>query len=364
MKIKQIIEIVEEIAPLHYAEDFDNVGLLVGDETLEVTNVLVTLDTTESVVQEAIDKKCNLIVSFHPIIFSGLKKLTGKTYVERAVLKAIQNNIALYAIHTALDNSFVGVNDKICERLGLVNRKILIPQPHSLQQLFVYVPEQNAETLRQALFAAGAGKIGDYDSCSYNIAGHGTYRALENANPVIGEIGELHTEKEIRIEVVVPTHLTQNILKAMRDHHPYEVIAFGLLSLQNPNSRIGMGMIGELEAEMDEEVFMDLVKSQMNTPLIRHSQLLGKKIKKVAVLGGSGAFAIKNAIAQGADAFISADFKYHDFFLAENRTVLMDIGHFESEQFTKNLLTAHISKKITNFVVFNSEIKSNPVNYY
>ena len=364
MKIKDIIRHVEEIAPIHYAEDFDNVGLLVGDENSAVQNVLVTLDTTEEVVQEAIDKNCNLIVSFHPIIFSGLKKLTGKSYVERAVLKAIKNDVAIYAIHTALDNSIVGVNDKICEQLGLINRQILIPQKNTLQQLFVFVPEKDAENLRQALFVAGAGFIGNYDSCSFNLQGKGTYRALDGANPTMGEINEHHTEPEIRIEVLVPIHVQSQVLKAMRENHPYEEIAYGLIPLQNTNQYVGMGMIAELEKEMDEVDFMNFVKEKKNKPLIRHSRLLNKKIKKIAVLGGSGAFATKNAIAQGTDVFISADFKYHDFFAAEDRIVLMDIGHYESEQFTKNLLTAHISKKFTNFVVFNSEINSNPVNYH
>lgn len=364
MTIQEVIQSLEEIAPLHYAEDFDNVGLLVGNSQFQVSNVLVTLDTTEEVVQEAIEKECNLIVSFHPIIFSGLKKLTGKTYVERAVLKAIQNDIAIYAIHTALDNSQVGVNYQICQQLGLVNQRILLPKKEILHQLYVYVPEKNAEELRKALFEAGAGQVGKYDLCSFNLTGEGTFRPTEGSNPTIGEHFVTHTEKEVKIEVLVPAHVTDKVIDAMRKNHPYEEIAYGLIALENENQTVGMGMIAELPEEMDEHEFMDRVKDLMKTPVIRHSKLLNKKIKKVAVLGGSGVFATRSAIAQKADVFISADFKYHDFFAAENKIVLMDIGHFESEQFTKNLLTTYISKKFTNFVVFNSEINTNPVNYY
>lgn len=364
MKIKEIIQHLDQIAPLAYAEDFDNVGLLVGNQEEDITNVLVTLDTTEEVVQEAIDKNCNLIISFHPIIFSGLKKLTGKTYVERAVLKAIKNDVAIFAIHTALDNSMIGVNDQIANQLGLKNKRILIPQKDTLQQLFVFVPTKDAENLRQALFSAGAGQIGNYDSCSYNLVGEGTYRALDGANPSIGEIDEYHQEEEVRIEVLVPKHAVYKVVNAMYANHPYEEVAYGLIPLTNKNKTIGIGMIGELEDEMDEVEFMNYLKDKMNTSFLRHSKLLNKKIKKVAVLGGSGAFGIKDALAQNADVYISSDFKYHDFFTAENRIILMDIGHFESEQFTKKLLTTFISKKFTNFVVFNSEINTNPVNYH
>lgn len=363
MQVKDVAKVMEEIAPLTYAEDFDNVGLLVGDYSNNVTGILVTLDTTEEVVEEAIVKNCNLIISFHPIIFSGLKKLNGNNYVEKAVLKAIKNDISIYATHTALDNSKVGVNFKIAEQLKLTNTTILIPKENTIKQLITYVPTENLDALKNALYEAGAGKIGNYDSCGFSTEGKGNFRPIEGANPFIGEKGKLETVAESRVEVIMPQHLEGGILKALFNNHPYEEIAYSVLNLNNKNKYIGIGMIGELEKEMSEQDFFNYLKEQMNTPMIRHSKLLNKKIKKVAVLGGSGAFAIKNAKNAGADIYITADLKYHDFFSAENKLVLADIGHFESEQFTKNLITSYLKEKFTNFVIFNSGINTNPVNY-
>ncbi|WP_416336206.1 Nif3-like dinuclear metal center hexameric protein [Chishuiella changwenlii] len=361
--VKDVAQAIEEIAPLAYAEDFDNVGLLVGDYNEQVTGILVTLDTTPEVVEEAIEKNCNLIVSFHPIIFSGLKKLNGKNYVEKAVMKAIKNGINIYATHTALDNSRVGVNFKISEQLKLFNTKILIPKANIIKQLITYVPTEHAEVLKNALYDAGAGRIGNYDSCGFSLEGKGNFRPMGGSNPFIGKVGELVTEDETRIEVVMPQHLEGAIIKALYANHLYEEIAYSTFTLNNQNPYIGIGMVGDLEEEMNEQDFFAYLKQEMNTPFIRHSKLLNKKIKKVAVLGGSGAFGIKNAIAANADVYITADLKYHDFFTAENKLVLADIGHFESEQFTKNLITSFLKEKFTNFVVFNSGINTNPVNY-
>lgn len=363
MQVKDVAKVMEEIAPLTYAEDFDNVGLLVGDYSNDVKGILVTLDTTEEVVEEAIAKNCNLIISFHPIIFSGLKKLNGNNYVEKAVLKAIKNDINIYATHTALDNSKVGVNFKIAEQLRLTNTSILIPKENTIKQLITYVPTENLAALKNALYEAGAGKIGNYDSCGFSTEGKGNFRPIEGANPFIGEKGKLESVAESRVEVVMPQHLEGEILKALFNNHPYEEVAYSVINLNNKNKYIGIGMIGELEKEMSEQDFFSYLKTQMNTPMIRHSKLLNKKIKKVAVLGGSGAFAIKNAKNAGADIYITADLKYHDFFSAENKLVLADIGHFESEQFTKNLITSYLKEKFTNFVIFNSGINTNPVNY-
>src|SRR5690554_2985090 len=288
MRIKDVISTIETIAPLDYAEDFDNVGLLIGDQSTKVTGVLVTLDTLESVVDEAIEKNCNLIVSFHPIIFSGLKKITGKNYVERVVIKAIQNNIAIYAMHTALDNSFVGVNAKICEVLGLQNIQVLIPQKSTIKKLVTYVPTENAETLRQALFKVGAGSIGNYDHCSYSVDGIGSFKGNENSNPVIGEKGQTHYEKESQINITFPRHLEGQIIRTLKNVHPYEEVAYEITTLENNNQHIGIGMVGELPSAQKADEFLKTVKQQMNVGVIRHSKLLDKEIKKVAVLGGSG----------------------------------------------------------------------------
>lgn len=363
MTIKNITDCIEEIAPLNYAEDFDNVGLLIGNYNTKVTGVLVTLDTLENIVDEAIEKNCNLIVSFHPIIFSGLKKINGANYVERVVLKAIKNDIAIYAMHTALDNSNVGVNAKICDVLNLKNQQILIPKKGMLRKLTTYVPQKDTEKLRIALFESGAGNIGNYDNCSFNTDGYGTYRGNEDSNPVIGEKGKLHTENETFISVIFEKHQEKNILAALFKNHPYEEVAYDIVSLENTHQKIGMGMVGELENEMNEDDFLKHLKKTMNAKCVRHSKLLGKPIKKVAVLGGSGSFAISNAINSKADIYITSDIKYHEFYKAENKIVIADIGHYESEQFTKTLLVEYLTKKIPNFAVVLSKKNTNPIYY-
>ncbi len=364
MIIEDVINLLEEFAPLAYAEDFDNVGLLVGNKKTQLTGVLVTLDTLESVVDEAIENNCNLIVSFHPIIFKGLKKITGKTYVERVVLKAIKHDIAIYAIHTALDNAVQGVNDAICNKLGLINKEILIPQAQTIKKLVTFVPKEEAEILRTALFKAGAGTIGNYSNCSFNTEGVGTYMGNELSSPTKGIKGKTHREEETQIGVTYPKHLEQSILKTLFKTHSYEEVAFEITTLENRNQHIGIGMVGELKEPMEEYEFLNYLKTKMNVTHIRHTTLLGKPIKKIAVLGGSGSFAIEAAKASDAQIFITADLKYHDFFTAENNIILADIGHFESEQFTKNILVAFLIKKITNFAVVLSKTQTNPVKYF
>ena len=364
MIIKQVTDILEELAPLAYAEDFDNVGLLVGNSQFEVTGILVTLDTLEDVVDEAIEKKCNLIVSFHPIIFGGLKRLTGSNYVQRVVIKAIQHNIAIYSMHTALDNSKQGVNAKICEVLNLKNTSILIPQKGTIKKLTTYVPKNEAQKLKDMLFKSGAGAIGNYSNCSFSIDGVGSYKAGENANPTKGKIGETHFEEEIQIHITYSKSIEQKVINALIQNHPYEEVAYELQTLDNLNQNIGMGMVGELENSLDEREFLVLLKEKMNATCIRHSELLGKKVKKIAVLGGSGAFAISAAKTVNADVFVSADIKYHQFYEAEHKLVIADIGHYETEQFTKNLLVDYLTKKIPNFAIRLSDCKTNPIKYF
>ncbi|MDO6813559.1 Nif3-like dinuclear metal center hexameric protein [Tenacibaculum soleae] len=363
MQIKDVTNYIEELAPLAYAEDFDNVGLLIGDYNTKVTGVLVTLDTLEETVDEAIAQNCNLIVSFHPIVFSGLKKINGNNYVERVVLKAIQNNIAIYATHTALDNVNNGVSAKMCEVLGLQNCKTLIPKKGIIKKLTTYVPIAEAENLRKKLFEAGAGTIGNYDNCSFNINGKGSYRGNENSNPTIGQKGEITFTEETSISVTFDSYLEGKILKTLFDFHSYEEVAYEIITLNNSNQNIGMGMMGEFLNTMDEKEFLSFVKKTFKTDCVRHSELLNKKIKKVAVLGGSGSFAIKNAIKAKADAYISADFKYHEFFSAEKKILLADVGHYESEQFTKNLLFDYLSEKFSTFAIILSEKSTNPIHY-
>ena len=363
MKIKQVTDILEKLAPLAYAEDFDNVGLLVGNVQAEVKGILVTLDTLENVVDEAIATDCNLIVSFHPIIFGGLKKLTGRTYVERIVIKAIQNGIAIYSMHTALDNVQDGVNGKICEVLGIAHPKILIPKKGIIEKLVTYVPIKDAKALRTSLFEAGAGNIGKYSDCSFSMEGTGSFKAGEQAHPAKGEIGKIHYEEETQVNVIYSRPYRSRILKALFKNHPYEEAAYEILALQNTDQNIGMGMVGELSEPVDETELLQRVKQKMNVSVVRHSRLLGQKVSKIAVLGGSGAFAIEAAKASGAQVFITADIKYHEFYKAEDKIVIADIGHYETEQFTKILLVDYLTKKIPNFAIRLAKSKTNPIKY-
>ncbi|TXK73812.1 Nif3-like dinuclear metal center hexameric protein [Mesonia sp. HuA40] len=363
MKIKEVIKQIEESVPLNYAEDFDNVGLLVGDDKRELTGILVALDTLEDTVDEAIAQNCNLIVAFHPIIFGGLKSLTGKTYVERVVQKAIKHDVQIYAIHTALDNHLHGVNFKMAEVLGLTQTQILMPQKNTLMQLNTYVPLDHYSAVQQALFSAGAGSVGNYDSCSFGLLGEGSFKPNNQAQPHTGKPNEWHVGEEKMLHVVFEKHKQQKVLHAMFESHPYEEVAYELIPIANENQQIGIGMLGELPQAKTEKEFINQLKNVFGTPVIRHSALRQKPVKKVAVLGGSGAFAISAAISKGADVLVTADLKYHDFFKAEDKILLTDIGHYESEQFTKNLLHALLTKKFPNFAIVLSEKSTNPIQY-
>lgn len=365
MKAAEIINVLETFAPLSYQESYDNSGLQIGDDQTEIRGTLLTLDITEEVIDEAIARNCNLIIAHHPVIFSGLKRLNGRNYVERVVLKAIKNDILLYAAHTNMDNARAGVNALIAERLGLEATRILQPMQGTLKKLYTYIPEAHADRVRDALFAAGAGQIGQYSECSFNTTGNGTFRAAATAQPFIGEAGgERSTEQEVKVEVLVQRHQEGAVLKALHAHHPYEEVAYELVSLQNMNQEQGAGLIGELPEEMDGVQFLSYLKDRMQTGCIRHTRLPDKKIKRVAVCGGSGSFLLKDAIKAGADIFITADYKYHQFFDAENQIVIADIGHYESEQFTVQLFERLLKKKIPNFAPLLSGVNTNPVNYF
>jgi dinuclear metal center YbgI/SA1388 family protein len=364
MKLSQITGYLESLAPLQYQEDYDNSGLIVGQPDQEINQALISLDCIEAVVDEAIAENCQLIISHHPIVFRGLKKFNSKTYVERVVEKAIRNNIALYAIHTNMDNVQAGVNAKICEKLGLKNCRILSPKHNLLKKLVTYVPISHAEQVRNALFNAGAGNIGHYSECSFNAAGTGTFKAGDNTDPYVGEPGKQHQENEVKIETVYPANLESKLLMALFLAHPYEEVAYDLYALTNQHQQVGSGMVGELETSLDERAFLGSLKSKMNASVVRHTAFTGKQVKKVAVCGGAGSFLLKHAINAGADVFITADYKYHEFFDAEGKVLIADIGHFESEQFTQELLYEIIRKKFPNFALRLTEINTNPVKYY
>lgn len=364
MIVNDFIKAIEELSPSQYAEDFDNTGLLIGEKNMEVTGVLITLDALEAVVEEAMEKKCNLIISFHPIIFSGLRKLNRKTYVERVVHKAIKNDIAIYAMHTALDNVSNGVNGMICEKLGLKNTSVLIPKSKTIKKLTTYVPKANAEAVRNTLFEAGGGSIGNYDLCSFNIEGIGTFKGNEKSSPTLGEPGKTQFEEEVQINMTFSSHLEPKLLKALFESHPYEEVAYEVETLENNDQHRGIGMVGEFDIPLGITEILSHVKEVFKTKVIRHSELNDQPVKRIAVLGGSGAFAIENAKAAKADLYITADLKYHDFYKAENQIILADIGHYESEQYTKDLIHAYLTKKFPNFALVLSNINTNPIQYY
>lgn len=363
MKIKDIASYIESIAPLAYQEDYDNAGLIIGDPEQEVKGALVTVDVTEEIVEEAVNKGLNLIVSHHPIMIAGVKKINGKDYTERIILKAIKNDIAIYAAHTNLDSIWGGVSSKMADKLDLKNQRILAPASNRLMKLVYFVPVDQAEQTRSAVFEAGAGEIGAYDMCSYNLEGKGSFRAGEDTNPFVGNKGEIHFEQEARVETILPKHLKNKVVKALISAHPYEEVAYDLYPIENKFDRVGYGIIGELEEESDESVFLERLKDVFKSKCIRHTNLLNKTIKRVAVCGGSGSFVLKDAIQQKADLLISGDFKYHQFFDAEGKIIIADIGHFESEQITKELFYELLRKKFPKFAVRLTEINSNPINY-
>ncbi len=363
MQLKQITQHIESIAPLAFQESYDNAGLIIGQPDDEISGILITLDITEEILDEAINKNINLIVCHHPIVFSGIKKLNGKNYIERCVAKAIKNDIAIYAAHTNLDSVFGGVNSKICEKLGLQNCRILAPTPNFLKKLVTFVPVADAEKVRNAIFEAGAGNIGNYDSCSFNQNGSGTFRGNDQTNPYVGERNQLHTEEETRIETIFPRHIQSKVIQALLQAHPYEEVAYDIYPLDNEYVQAGIGMIGELSEPADELDFLQKIKATFNCEVVKHTQLLGKPISRVAVCGGAGSSYLNMAIAQKADIFISGDFKYHQFFDAENQIIIADIGHYESEQFTKEVFYELLTKKFTKFAVHLSDFSTNPVSY-
>jgi len=363
MLIKDIISEIENFAPLALQESYDNSGIQCGDVNENAKGALLCLDVTLDVLAEAQRKKCNLIIAHHPLIFSSIKKLTGANYVEQILITAIKKNITIYACHTNADNVRMGVNQKIAEKLGLINTKILQPQKGLLKKLVTFCPTKQAGEVRKALFKAGCGEIGNYDNCSYNLKGEGTFRANENANPFVGEKNKLHVEPETRIETIFESYKESAVIKALYKAHPYEVVAYDIYSLDNKHPGIGSGMIGELPKALDEKVFLTSVKQTFSAGVIKHTALLGKKAKKIAFCGGSGSFLLNNAIAHKADVFITADLKYHQFFDAENKLVIADIGHYETEQFTPEIFYAVIHKKMPKFALHLSKQKTNPVNY-
>ena len=364
MQISAILGFLESLAPPAYQESYDNAGLITGSDSWECSGVLTTLDATEEVVKEAIHRGCNLIVAHHPIVFRGLKRLNGANYIERTVIAAIKGDVAIYAIHTNLDNVMAGVNGRIAAMLGITGGKPLLSREGVLQKLFCFVPVDHLDAVRSAVFAAGAGHIGRYSECGFAVEEAGTFLAGDGTKPFVGGRGSRHTEKEARLEVVLPAYLSGKVVKAMIDAHPYEEVAYDLVGLANAHPEVGSGLIGELGEEMPERAFLDRIRDVFGVAVVRHTRLTGRGVKRVAVCGGAGSFLISKALSAGANFYITSDVKYHEFFDAGDGMVIADVGHFESEQFTVDLLFEVLREKFRNFAVLKSDVKTNPVYYY
>jgi dinuclear metal center YbgI/SA1388 family protein len=364
MLISDIINYLEEIAPSGLQESYDNSGLLVGEKETALTGILVSLDCIEATIHEAIAQNCNLIVAHHPIVFSGLKRFNNANYVQRTVQLAIKNDVAIYAIHTNLDNVYAqGVNGKIAERLGLLETRILVPRTNDLVKLVTYSPIENAENIREALFKSGAGNMGRYSECSFSTMGNGTFKAGIGANPYIGKIGARHTENEEKIEVILHKNQVKKLLEELKVAHPYEEVAYEMYALLNSDQNIGSGMIGELPDELSIKDFLEYLKLSMNLEVIKYTNY-SKSVKKIAICGGSGAFLLPDAKSSGADVYVTSDFKYHEFFDAEASIMICDIGHYESEKFTIDLLYDILREKFTTFAVLKTAVNTNPVKYF
>ena len=364
MKVNEIIACLESLAPLSFQEQYDNAGLITGDRNMEVKGITITLDITPEVLEEALVNKCNMVISHHPMVFKPMKKFSGEQPDQQLVVQAIKNDLAVYSIHTNLDNASEGLNRFIAGKLGLINCTILQPKENFLAKFVTFCPLQHAEKVRLALFSAGAGHIGNYDQCSYNLSGEGTFRASEKAKPFVGKKNQLHVEEEIRIEMIFPVYLKDRLVSVLLKNHPYEEVAYDIYPLINSWNGAGSGLAGELPEKTDERAFLETVKKVTGIPVIRHSGWIGKRVKKIAVCTGSGSFLIQQAMKNQMDVFLTSDIKYHEFFDPQKRMILADIGHYESEQFVKELISSFLIEKFPNFAILISKITTNPVNYF
>lgn len=364
MKLIELIHYLESKAPLSLQETYDNSGLLVGDAQSEVSSALVCLDSTEAVIDEAIAKKIDVVIAHHPIVFSGLKKFTGSSYIERVIMKAIRHNISIYAIHTNLDNVLHGVNGQIASLLGLERLRALDEKRDLLQKLRVYVPRSHSAEVLDQLFAAGAGRIGHYSDCSFTSSGRGSFTPGEGTKPYVGKTLERHLEEEDCLEVLVAKWQMRAVLSALHATHPYEEVAYDLISLENTHPMYGSGAIGYWPEPKTELEALQWVKEKLGVKVIRHTALPGKPVKSVAVCGGSGSFLLSQALRAGADLYVTSDFKYHQFFDGEGEIIIADVGHYESEQYTIDLLCDWLVEKFPTFAIHKTGVVTNPINYF
>lgn len=370
MKIKHLGQVLDQLAPFAYQMSFDNSGLQVGHPEDPIEKILCTLDVTDAVLEEAIQQQADCIVAHHPLIFSPLKKLTGQTPTERLVIKAIRHGIGIYAVHTNLDQVSEGVNQRLAQALGLTNTQILQPSNRALKKLVTFCPSMNSEDghyypgiIRQALFEAGAGQTGGYDQASFNAKGKGTFRAPEGSSPFVGKEDQMHVQEEVRIETIFPSAIQGQVISALQSAHPYEEVAYDVYTLDNTFNDVGAGMLGKLPEAVGEMHFLRDLKANLHAQGLRHTALTGNHIERVALCGGAGRFTLSKAVKEGADALVTADFKYHDFFDVDQQLLLVDVGHYESEQFTPEILYNYIAKELPETSVTISACNTNPIYY-
>lgn len=362
MQVRDLTSVIENYAPLSLQESYDNAGLICGSLDNEVSSVLLCTDVTEAVIDEAIAGNFNLIISHHPLSIQPLKNLLPDNWIKRCLIRAIKNDLNIYAAHTNMDAVPKGVSGKIADKLELTKREIL-KKEGKLYSLTFYTPLREAEKVRQAVLDTGAGHIGNYSHCSFNSTGTGTFLSGKDSHPFCGEPSSLHHEEEIKTEITVPDYLLASAVKRLKEVHPYEEPVWNSVCIDNTNPLTGFGIIGELEQAVDTREFLERIKTIFHCGMIRHTALCKPQVKRIAVCGGSGAFLIRQAISAGADLYITGDIKYHDFFNTENRLILADIGHYESEQYTKEIFYELVTKKISKFAVQFSKVNTNPINY-
>jgi dinuclear metal center YbgI/SA1388 family protein len=367
--VREILNALDQWAPRSLQASYDNSGHLVGLPNAEVTKAIVALDCTEALIGEAVEVGAQAVIVHHPIIFKGLKRLTGSGPIERTVMAALKHDIAILAIHTNLDHVHTGVSQHLAQCIGVdpATLQILQPMRDQLYSLTFYTPEDHADAVETAVFAAGAGHVGNYDECAFRTEGEGSFRPLAGSNPFSGTLGEQHRVAERRTEVVVPKWRLAAVQAAMQAAHPYEEVAHNIVALANAHQQVGAGMVGNLPEPMELMAFLDQAKSALSAPLIRHTAPTGRPIRRVAVCGGSGSFLLEDAVASGADLYLTADFKYHEFQEADGRIVIADVGHFESEWRTGEIITSylteHFKDKFPNFAVHLARENHNPVHY-
>ena len=358
MKIKEVIQFLEQKFPLHWQEDFDNCGVQCGDKERELTGIVVCFDMSEAVIDEALAQGSNMVISHHPIIYKhGLKKIEPTNRVGKIIYKALENKILLYSMHTNIDSGKAGGNVLFAKKLELQNLSVLVPKENQFCKLVVFVPAENSALLKEAMFKIGCGNIGNYSHCSYSCEGIGSFKPLTGVNPHIGKHNRLERVDEERIEMIFPKNIKRQVIETLYGHHPYEEPAFDIITLENQNREVGLGRIGLLPTSMLAKDFILYIKEKLNLDFVKFSGNRDAEIKKVAVCGGGGASFISEALTAGVNAYITGDLKYHDFFIPENKMLLIDIGHFEGEHFIREIITSLLQENFNTFATHFTEVE-------